>query len=141
MSLLETIRNDSLAARKDRTDRIKISLLVTLLGEVVKVGKDLGNRDTTDAEAQAVVKKFIKNLQEVCKYGSTAQKSVAELELHVLSAYLPKQMTTEELNNVVAQMLVIGPTNLGQVMKHLKTNYDGLYDGAQAKAVYTSLTT
>lgn len=142
MSLVEQIRADSVAARKARTDPIKSSLLITLLGEVVKKGKDEGNRDTTDAEAQSIITKFIKGAKEVVAIATDDRKGIAEAELAILEAYLPKQLTDAELYGVVCEEIaVFGATNLGLVMKALKAKYAGLYDGAKAKAAYEVATT
>lgn len=142
MLIIEQLRQDSLAARKDRTDPIKVSLLSTLIGEAVKIGKDAGNRESNDAEVSAVIKKFVKNLQEVAKLGSIDQKLQAEHELKILTGYLPKQLTSDELGAIITASLVTSTTpNFGLVMKTLKANHDGLYDGAMAKAVFESLVT
>lgn len=142
MSLQIKIKEDSVTARKERSDAVKISLLVTLLGEVVKIGKDAGNRDTTDAEASAVIKKFVKNLQEVTKYGNAEQKATADRELEILSQYLPKQLSNDELSGIIQEQIVAaGNSGLGPIMRFLKTNYDGQYDGAQAKSVFEALVT
>lgn len=141
MLLVEQIRADSIAARKARTDIIKSTLLVTLLGEVVKFGKDKGNRDTTDSEAQEVIRKFVKGATEVMAIATDGRRTQAAAELVILNGYLPKQLTDAELYGVVCEEItVFGAANLGVVMKGLKAKYAGLYDGAKAKAAYEAAT-
>ena len=65
--ILEKIKNASLAARKAK-EALAATLLTTLYSEAVNVGKNNGNRDTTDAEAVAVVKKFLKGVDETISY-------------------------------------------------------------------------
>lgn len=57
MTITEQIKAASLTARKAR-DTVASALLTTLLSDVVMIGKNAG-RETTDAEAVAIVKKFI----------------------------------------------------------------------------------
>ena len=57
MTIAEQIKAASLTARKAR-DTVASALLTTLLSDVVMIGKNAG-RETTDAEAVAIVKKFI----------------------------------------------------------------------------------
>ena len=63
MTLIERIKEDNLAARKNR-DQVRATLLTTLFSEAVSVGKNAGNRETTDAETLAVIKKFIKGIDD-----------------------------------------------------------------------------
>ena len=51
MSILNTIKNDNVTARKSR-DIITSSLLSTLYAEAVNVGKNDGNRETSDKETE-----------------------------------------------------------------------------------------
>ena len=61
--LLETINQDRNEARKMKYTATA-TLLTTLYSEAQMVGKNDGNRETTDAEVVAVIKKFVKNIDE-----------------------------------------------------------------------------
>ena len=61
--LIEKIKEDSLRARKDR-NTWKANLLTTLYAEASMIGKNKGNRVSTDEETTAVITKFLKNAQE-----------------------------------------------------------------------------
>ena len=63
MSIVTNIKAASLQARKDR-NAPKAALLSTLLGEVQMIGKNNGNRESTDGEAIAVIKKMLNNTTE-----------------------------------------------------------------------------
>jgi hypothetical protein len=58
---MEQIKAKQIAARKSGS--ADAGLLTTLLGEAAMVGKNAG-RETTDQEVVAVVKKFVKNIDE-----------------------------------------------------------------------------
>ena len=134
--LLEKIKSDSLDARKAR-DSEKATSLVTLYAEAARVGKDAGGRDSTDLEVLAVVRKFIKGLDDsltVLKDPTAIAK--AQAERLVLSAYLPTQITGDALADVIASILETAADKtakgMGFVMNALKAQYGGAYDGAEA---------
>ena len=127
MSLIETIKNDSLNARKAR-NALKSNLLTTLYSEAGIIGKNNGNRESTDEEVIGVVKKFIKNTEILLGLHDSEE---TKTELTYLKEYLPKQLSNYELKNIISGLIDSG-NNIGQVMKHLKENYSGLYDGKVA---------
>lgn len=136
MSLIKTIQADYLAARYAK-DTLKSNLLSTLLGEAQAVGKDAGNRDATDAEVVAVIKKFIKNAEETSRVALASIQinkmdviQNAANEVKILTVYLPQQMDAEKLNFIVENYLAQTPdANMGHVMGYFKANYAGQYDG------------
>lgn len=139
MTLIQRIRADQLQARKE-TDTVKANLLTTLIGEAVSIGKNDGNRETTDAEVVALTKKFIKNLQEAIaacsRFGFNTDDQVREVS--ILEAYIPKQMSAEQLKEVVTAIkaeISAGPKDMGKVMALLKARHDGQYDGKVASSI------
>ena len=130
MALLKT---DQLQARKNR-DSVTANLLTTLLGEAGMIGKNAGNRETTDDEVIAVVTKFIKNIDETIKHTSATDELT--LERRILMTYMPKQLTDDELKLTISQYIteqgLEGPKSMGIVMKYLKDTFSGQYDGKAA---------
>lgn len=140
MTLINQIKSDNLTARKNR-DSATSSVLTTLFSEAANVGKNDGNRQTTDAETVAIVKKFVDRLNETIaalkKQNPTDDRiAVAEQELVVISRYLPTQLTEQQLiaaiDTIITGLLSRDPKQMGVVMKNLKENYGGCYDGALA---------
>jgi len=133
MNLMQRIRSDQVKARKQK-DKTTATLLTTLLGEASMVGKNDGNRETTDAEVVAMLKKFIKNIDETIKV--SADTDELQTEKKVLEAYLPTQMSESELREKITQF-VDGKQglNIGTVMKFLKENHAGQYDGKSASTI------
>lgn len=135
--LLEQIRQDSLAARKAR-DTAKSTFLVTLLAEAAKVGRDDGNRSSTDAETVAVIKKFIKNTTETLHVlgADAAARPQLALELNLLMDYLPRQASELELRTaltrLVAELPERNPKQMGALMAKLITEFDGNFDKSLA---------
>lgn len=138
MTTLEQIRKDQLTARKNR-DKFKTGILTTLIGEIVTVGKNNGNRETTEEEAIKVITKFKKNANEIVELldiGDESYKVMAEVEIY--DQYLPKQMTGEILREIVQRWKdenYPDTPNIGGCMRALKRCYDGQYDGKMASQI------
>jgi len=132
MTLMEQIKAHQIAARKlGALQEREASLLTTLLGEAAMVGKNAG-RETTDQEVVAVVKKFIKNIDETITALQARNQLFTEFsyERSILERYLPQQLTESTLF-AVAKTQPDMPT----FMKHLKENYAGQYDGKLASTI------
>ena len=129
MTLIEQIKQKQIAARK--AGSAEASLLTTLLGEAAMVGKNAG-RETTDQEVVAVVKKFIKNIDEtVSALSSRGQDAASFLaERSVLERFLPLQLTELALVNIAQNH-----KSMPEFMKFLKENHAGQYDGKLASIV------
>lgn len=84
-----------------------------------------GANDTlTDADATKMIQKLVKQGKDSAEiYTQQNRADLAEAELaqvKVLEAYLPKQMTAEELETeikaIIAQVGAAGPKDMGKVM-------------------------
>lgn len=138
MTLLNTIQKAALDARRARQEP-QATLLVTLFSEAANVGKTNGNRETTDAEVVAVVKKFIKGVDEtlaVIKPGTDGRYEQAVAEKAVLEVFLPEQLTETQLEAAITDLIGAlvdkGPKSMGIVMKQLKERFESRYDGQLA---------
>ncbi len=131
MNLLTQIKEQQITARKNG-DKEAALLLTTLLGEASAVGKNAGNRETTDAETIAVIKKFIKNIDETINALAERKMDFSNLEAEVkiLEVFLPKQLNEDELQKIAKTQ-----KSMPEFMKHLKENFSGQYDGKLASMV------
>ena len=147
MSLLNDIKAKQLELRKaqmhDKIDRnVEISLLTTLFSEASIPGK-AARRESTDAEVIAVIKKFVKNNDECMMSAGDRRDSDwcdrLSIERDVLDLFLPKQLTADELKEIIGGFVaangIAGPKGTGLVMKMLKEQYEGLYDGKIASDI------
>jgi hypothetical protein len=155
--LLEKIKADSITARKAK-DTTAANLLTTLYSEAAMVGKNIGNRESTDVEVMSVIAKFLKNAEETFRltaltltsamgqYGmlhdlSAARVSTLTAEIRILKGYMPQQLTEQNIGDIVSRLIhdnagTGGPKlNMGMIMAHLKATYGGQYDGKMASAV------
>lgn len=145
MALVDEIKKASLLARQAK-DTTAASLLTTLFSDVVNVGKNAGNRETTDAEAVAVVKKFIKGVDETIAALEGKQdprRDIALIERALLEHYLPAQLSAEKLREEISSIIgtIESPAakHMGQVMKLLKEKFEGRYDGSLASKLVKEL--
>ena len=106
------------------------------------VGKNLGNRESTDQEVLQVIEKFIKNANEIQTILLKNNKDVSHIEneIKTLSNYLPQKMSREELENVVRDIIealkdINSEVQMGKVMSVLKNSYGGTYDGKMASEI------
>ncbi len=139
MSLLDTIKQEQLVARK-AGDKARASLLTTLVGEASRPGLDDGKRDSTDAEVTAVVKKFIKNIDECLSKVPEDKATVFKEEKAILEEFLPQQITGMALQvTIVGIIKTLGNYDKSSIMRELKTHFAGRYDGKEAAQLVDSL--
>lgn len=132
--VLEKIKNDQLQARKNK-DSFKASILTTLIGEIVSIGKNAGNRETNEEETLKLISKFKKGVQDTLALIKTGDITRYKTEIEIYDVYLPNLMTNDELKEVIRKIISEGSINMGDIMKELKANYAGLYDGKIASSI------
>ncbi len=148
MKLIEKIKQDQVTARKQRAVLVS-TLLTTLIGEAEAIGKNNGNREVTDEEVTAVIKKFIKGMDETIdhlnKAGVGSDQVLLEAlqtvqkEKDVMVAYLPAQLTEGELRFMIKGLINSTGKDLGKIMASLRTHYAGSYDGKMASSIAKEL--
>ena len=138
MSLLAQLKKDSLLARK-AADRVRATLLSTLIGEAEMVGKNAANRESTDEEVQQTIRKFLKNNQEALGViKDEERRAVLEQESAILTAYLPPLASDAEVQAFIAASVATlaerSPKQMGVVMGALKARYGSDFDAKLASA-------
>jgi len=142
--LMQQLKADQLQARKNR-NTIEATLLTTLIGEAANIGKNDGNRETNDQEVIQVVKKFIKGMDETLdvlyKRQAFDTAEQVEQEKKILADYLPKQLTGEQIQSYIMQAVLHDglQENKGMMMKYMKDNFAGQYDGKLAAQIIDEL--
>jgi uncharacterized protein YqeY len=142
MTSILQIKQQQLQARKSQ-NVIARNLLTTLLGEATTIGKNQ-NRETTDSELEQVIVKFLKGAKEMLVHATdTTHNAVIQEEIKILTDLLPKQMTTDELNDLIADIITkdasININDTGKVMKFLKEQYNNQYDAKVASTLVASI--
>lgn len=124
--LIEKIRKDMQEAKINK-EKVKANLLSTLYAEIFTKSKS-GDKMTEEDELK-IIRKFIKNIEETLSFEVTDDiKNKLLQEKEILISYLPKQLSIEEINDIVADLIHQGK-QLKDIMQHFKEKYSGLYDG------------
>lgn len=144
MSILRSIKNDQIAARKAR-DTVLAPTLTTLISEIEVIGKNDGNRESTDVESVSVLKKFISNAQENIR--ELGEKNILTPDVHntlmgeinLYTKYLPTQIEENALFDIIKDLIANGVDNIGAIMGSLSKSHGGLYDGRMASTIAKDL--
>ena len=102
-----------------------------------------GKPPLTDADVLAVLQKMIKQRQEsveLYEKGGRAELAAGEREeIAVISAYLPKQMSEDEVKSAISAAVsetgAAGMKDMGKVIAVPKAKYTGQMDFAKASAL------
>ncbi|MFF0293061.1 GatB/YqeY domain-containing protein [Kitasatospora sp. NPDC004615] len=141
-TLKEQLHEDLTAAIKAR-DELRSSTLRLTLASVTSAevaGKQ--KRELSDAEVLQVIGKEAKKRREAAEAfegaGRTEQAARERAEGELLDAYLPKQLTDEELAGIVAAAVAesgaSGPQGMGAVMKLVRPQVEGKAEGGRVAA-------
>ena len=138
MSLLQQIDADLKEAMKARAME-KLAVLRMLKSALKNAAIEKGGAEAQldDAEVLAVIRKQVKQRQDSVesfeKGGRPELAAKERFELEVLSAYLPKPLSPEELSKLVADAIAeAGATSkaqIGAVMKIALARAEGRADG------------
>ena len=124
--LKDKITTDRNIAMKDGNITAKL-LLGTLLGEL-----DRKTKNPSDSEVVAVIKK----MKESCILCGKLD------EVEILEKYIPSQYTSQELETMIGDYItthdIQHKKDMGIIMKWLKENHNGLYDGKIASNIITN---
>lgn len=113
-TLKQKINADYMTAFKSKNVLAK-NLLSVIKGEIQTIEKNVGVETLSDEEVTKILAKTRKSLEETrSKFPS---EQVTE-ELFIVESYLPKQMTSEEIEMKIDEMIEFGAaSNMGEVMK------------------------
>lgn len=136
MSLKDSLQADIISAMKARETN-KLATL-RLLSAAIKQREVDGQTTLDDAAVIAVIEKACKQRRESIAQYSAANRQdlvdVEQYELDIISAYLPAQMSDDEINQAVtdaiAQTGAASMQEMGKVMAVLKPQMAGRADMA-----------
>jgi hypothetical protein len=135
--MVARLRSDLDASRKKR-DKAMTLLLGTILADVNNRALELA-RDPTDDEVFDVIRKGIKKRREALDIFSGAGRAdLAGKESHEISAleaYLPPEVSDEEIHAAVREAIAAGATALGAIMGRVMPKFRGRADGAKINAI------
>lgn len=144
-SLQERVQADLGDAMRAR-DEVRKSSLRMLIAAIKNAAIE-ARKDLDDAAVLAIVQKQVKQRREsVVEFRKGNREdlvAVEEAEIEVLSAYLPVQVSREEIfaaaRKVVAETGASGPRDMGKVMPALTKQFGASADGRTISEVVREL--
>ena len=102
-----------------------------------------GEEGLTDDDVKAVIKKQVKTHQESIDVFTKANRpelaAKEQVEFDILSAYLPKDLSDEELTALLTPLAQTGEKNFGLLMKQAMGVVAGKADGGRVSAILKKL--
>jgi uncharacterized protein len=136
-TLKEQLRSDLNAARKDR-DKLRTTVLTTFISEIRNREIELG-REATDEDVQPLLTTAIKRRREAAEQmragGREELAAKEEQESAMLQAYLPPQLTEDDVRGMVREAIAGGAGDLGAVMKAVMPRAKGKFDGKELNRI------
>lgn len=136
-TLKERLQSDLAEARRSR-DKVRTVLLTTTLSEV-RNREIAQGRECSDEDVVEVVAKAVKQRREAARTMAEAGRSELadkeSSEAGLLEAYLPEQMTEDEVREIVRELVEEGTTDMGPLMGRLMQRIKGRFDGRDANRI------
>jgi uncharacterized protein YqeY len=140
MNLKQKITDDMKAAmRAKETARLgAIRLLLAAMKQ-----REVDERiELSDADVIAIIEKMNKQRRDsISQFDAAGRKDLADIEkfeMSVLAAYMPQQLSEDEITKAVAEAIsatgAAGPQNMGKVMGILKPRLAGRADMGKVSA-------
>ena len=142
MEMFDRISNDIKDAMKAK-DKVRLETLRNIKKVFLEAKTAPGANDTlTDDAAMKIMQKLVKQGKDSATlYNEQGRADLAEAELAqvaVIETYLPKQMSTEELETalkaIIAEVGAEGPKDMGKVMGTATKKLAGLAEGRAISA-------
>lgn len=134
--LKETLKKDEIAAMKAR-DKARVSVL-RLVNSEIKAYEVNNREDISEENIIKIIEKSIKQTKEALEYAIQANNeekiSEGNFALEVLTPYLPKQLTEEEVTAMLKEIITNGnytAKDMGKIMKEIMPKVNGKFDRAK----------
>ncbi len=146
MTLKQQIQQDMISSMKAK-DETKVSALRMLKAAILKFETSGERKEATDDDVLVIIGKEVKQRKDAVegfKAGNRPEMAAKEeAEIVVLQAYLPAQMSEEELKKIIAeviqQMGATSKADMGKVMGALMPKVKGKADGALVNKLVGSM--
>ena len=128
--LIDEIKKDNVQAMKDKNALARaiygVVMNKVLLAniEAKKDGKELVDTDVVQI-LQKTIKELTEERENYLKAGNTVEAENIEKQKEILTKYLPKMLSEDEIKDIIASM---EDKSMPSVMKNFKANYAGKVD-------------
>ena len=139
---IESKLNEALKA-KDKNTYPTLRLVLDAMKDAEIAGRSKGQKEITDSDITALLKKMIKQRKESCEvYKKAGRLELLEnetKELEVISIFLPKQLSEEETKIICQEAIKsVGASSMkdmGKVMGVLKSKHADSLDFSKVSSI------
>ena len=139
---IEEKLNQALKA-KDKNIYPTLRLVVSAIKDAEIAGRSKGQKEMTDGDITAILKKMIKQRNESCEvYKKAGRNELLQnetKEIEVISVFLPKQLSEEETKKICAEVIKsVGASSMkdmGKVMGALKLKHSDTLDFSKVSLI------
>ena len=143
---IEEKLNQALKA-KDKTTYPTLRLVVSAIKDAEIAGRSKGQKEMTDGDIIAILKKMIKQRNESCDvYKKAGRNELLEnetKEIEVINVFLPKQLSEEETKKICEDVIKsVGASSMkdmGKVMGALKSKHSDTLDFSKVSSIIKEL--
>ena len=143
---IEEKLNQALKA-KDKNTYPTLRLVVSAIKDAEIAGRSKGQKEISDGDITAILKKMIKQRNESCEvYKKAGRSELLEnetREIEVINAFLPKQLNEEETKKICADVVKsVGATSMkdmGKIMGVLKSKHSDTLDFSKVSLIIKEL--
>ncbi|MCH1624983.1 GatB/YqeY domain-containing protein [Ferdinandcohnia quinoae] len=137
MSLLERLNNDMKQAMKNK-EKDKLSVIRMVKASLQNEGIKLGTSDLSeDAELTVLTRELKQRKDSLHEFSNAGREDLAnkiQTEIEILEVYLPKQLSEDELSEIVKETIVevsaASKADMGKVMAAIMPKVKGKADGS-----------
>ena len=147
MALEQQIQKDIMAAMKAK-DQVRLNAVRSIKSAILLAKTAEGaSGELTDGDIVKLIQKLAKQRKEAAEqYAAAGRQELADNELaemEVLATYLPKQLSPEEvearLKEIIAEVGASAPSDMGKVMGVATKRLAGLADGKTISGIVRKL--
>ena len=138
--------NQALKA-KDKSTYPTLRLIVSAIKDAEIASRTRGQKEMSDSELTAILKKMIKQRNESCEvYKKAGRNELLQnetKEIEVISAFLPKQLSEEETKKICEDAIkssgASSMKDMGKVMGILKSKHADTLDFSKVSSIIKEL--
>ena len=143
---IEEKLNQALKA-KDKNTYPTLRLVVSAIKDAEIAGRSKSQKEMTDGDIIAILKKMIKQRNESCEvYKKAGRNELLEnetKEIEVINVFLPKQLSEEETKKICEDVIKsVGASSMkdmGKVMGALKSKHSDTLDFSKVSSIIKEL--
>ena len=149
MSLKKKIEEKLNKALKEKDKNVypTLRLIVSAIKDAEIANRTKENKEISDSDMTAILKKMIKQRNESCdiykKAGRLELLNNETKEIEIINVFLPKQLSDEETKKICEETVksvgAVSMKDMGKVMGALKTNYFDTLDFSKDSPIIKEL--